>query len=266
MRKKIAAVVLAAMLACASFTGCTSSSPASSSAPSSSKPASSSASNSSSASSSATSNSTSSSESPSSSSSPFESTAKKLRIDNYTYYTVKDSVNYYHVFYCFTVTNTNQYKDFNLIGLNLTVKNAEGIVLDSDRTFIPPIAAGDTITFGGEILVSGGIPTSLSYNTSYPSYYMTNPSLTKQSDLKVFNTARVNSSLWPSFTGEITNTSSKDLTFVDVRVYYRKDGKLLAGENTYISRLNAGETVSFNIMASTEIADYDSFVIIATQS
>ncbi len=275
MRKKIAAAVLAAAMACAVFTGC-SDSPASSSLPSSSTPSngsstsnSSSTANSASSSENNSSSNNSSSPSSSSDSTTAESTATKLRIDSYDYYSTIDSNGHYHVFYTFIVTNTNRYKSFNYANLNFTVKSTSGAVLRTSQSFIPPVAPGDTITFGGEIIVDNGVPSTLSYKVSYPSYCMEKPTYPKQSALKISNTSRHDGSPYDNpfttFTGEIENTSSRSLN-VTIRIFYRVGDKLLAGESTYISQLKAGAISSFEVTAAREPSHYDSYVIIAAQA
>lgn len=267
MQKKIAAVLLAAVMTCAAFTGCSVSS-ASSSTSSSSKPASSSSSSSSTNSSSSNSSSNSSSSSSSSESLSGSSFAKKLTFSSPSYNIVAYDDCYY-IYYCFAVSNTNKFKDFDFVKIDFTVKDASGKILDTSRESVPPIAAGDTIVFGGHLYISTGKPANVSYSFDYPSYCMSNhdsSKFSKQSDLVVSNSTCIPDGSDAHFTGEITNHSSVNIDSVEVRVYYRKDGKVLPGESSYIYKLSAGQTKAFSIYATDVPASYDSFVILATQS
>ena len=289
MRKKIAAAVLAAAMACAVFTGC-SDSPASSSLPSSSKPSNgSSTSNSSSTANSGSSNpSNSSSSSSSASSSPSKDNTSinvisviptdpdssptikntnllKLRFDSGNYYVAKDSVFGNTVFCSFTVTNPNKTDGIALARVLVTVKDSTGKAIKMTGLNIPAIAPNDTLTFGDSIILGEQTPASISFSVDYMSdLSATDANLfVKQSDLKVSDTARTTLSGSTHFTGKVTNTTSSNQGLTHIYVFYRKDNQLLYGGFSYVSPFTAGQSASFDIITRTELAKSYPYVILA---
>lgn len=265
MRKKILTIACSAILACALLCGCGGTEAPAASEPQPSTPPSNSSSGS--------------SESPASSlpsSNPSsvpskddsDSTASLQPKVESKSFRISRSGDYYYTYYCFTLVNPNKVKDFSFGKIEFTVKDADGRVIDTSTDYIPPIAAGDTITFGGEILTSGGVPASVTYTLDFPKHGSTlrnEKEVSKQSDLVVFNTSRIEKDSFISYTGEITNNSAVDMDSVMVRVFYTKDGVLYAGEDTYVSNLKPGQTKAFDILALDDFSGYDSYRVIAVQ-
>ena len=290
MRNKIAAVLLAATMACAVFTGCSGGSPAPSS-PSSSKPSgSASASSSNSTENSGSSSSSNSNSSASSSTSSSNSTDAvpinvisvlptdpdssptikntnllKLHFDSGNYYIAKDTVLGNTIFCSFTVTNPNQTNGIALARVLVTVKDSTGATIKMMGLNIPAIAPNDTITFGDSITLGDKTPASISFSVDY----MTDLSATdanlfvKQSDLKVSDTTRTTHSRSTHFTGKVTNISSSNQGLTHIYVFYRKDNQLLYGGFSYVSPFTAGQSASFDITTRTELAKSYPYVILA---
>lgn len=284
MRRKIAAVLLSAVLACSMLAGCSGGSPASST-PSSSKPSGSSSSSSSNSSSSSSSSTPSSSSSSANSTSSASSETKELRFDSFTYrvYTYDDTsdtsdmvnIPSYTIFYCFTVTNLNSAKDLEYVHADFSVTDASGKVMKTSWELLPIISAGDTVTFGGsfDIFDAGdSVPANVTYKPNYRYAAATthnSAKYAKQSDLKVSNVVRTDNSRI-CYTGTVTNTSDATVGSISVVVFYQKNGKLYAGDSdlpglSVRTFLPSGESGNFEFYAPCEPADYDSYVIIAYQ-
>lgn len=65
-----------------------------------------------------------------------------------------------------------------------------------------------------------------------------------------------------TFTGEVKNNSSTDINNAIVTVIYKKEGKIIGGNYTYVNNLNANETKPFQIYSGADY-DYDSYEISA---
>ena len=272
MRRKIAAVLLSALLACSMLAGCSGGSP-SSSTPSSSKPsggASSNSSNASSISQPSNSDSSSSSSTPSSSSASsitMDSTISKIQFENFTYYTITFSDNTYRTYYCFTISNPNKDKDLSFASINFIAKNSNGEILSLTgyNDILPPIAAGDTVILGGSFSHDEKFST-LTYTTDYSNCSVTNHNETnfpKQSDFTIHDIQYVSPTPASSFySGWVKNNSSTDADItVNVRLFYKKDGKLFAGNSTFLYRVGYSY---FSIHSEPILppANYDSCIII----
>lgn len=61
--------------------------------------------------------------------------------------------------------------------------------------------------------------------------------------------------------GKIKNNSSIDRDMVDIIFLFRKDGKIVYGESTYVENLGAGEEGEFAILKSSDLPEYDNYEV-----
>ena len=61
--------------------------------------------------------------------------------------------------------------------------------------------------------------------------------------------------------GKIKNNSSVDRDMVDIIFLFRKDGKIVYGDSTYVENLGAGEEGEFAILKSSDLPEYDNYEV-----
>ena len=181
--------------------------------------------------------------------------------------------NLYQNYFCFTATNPNTTNDFTNGSLTFTYKDSAGNSLGTLKLPLPPIPAGDTITFGTWKPTEGTAAASCTYTYEFsPKGVLVHDDkvLAKHSALVVSDFTRTESSSGSvTYTGKITNTSSINMMAVNVDLYYIKDGKpYLADYTDTITNLAPGETKSFLFASNVvfEMEDYDSLQVIAYQN
>lgn len=181
--------------------------------------------------------------------------------------------NLYQNYFCFTATNPNTTNDFTNGSLTFTYKDSAGNSLGTLKLTLPPIPAGDTITFGTWKPTEGTAAARCTYTYEFsPKGVLVHDDkvLAKHSALVVSDFTRTESSSGSvTYTGKITNTSSINMMAVNVDLYYIKDGKpYLADYTDTITNLAPGETKSFLFASNVvfEMEDYDSLQVIAYQN
>lgn len=181
--------------------------------------------------------------------------------------------NTYQNYFCFTATNPNMVNDFTDGSLTFTYKDSAGNSLGTLKLTLPPIPAGDTITFGTWKPTEGTAAASCTYTYEFsPKGVLVHDDkvLAKHSALVVSDFTQTESSSGSvTYTGKITNTSSINMMAVNVDLYYIKDGKpYLADYTDTITNLAPGETKSFLFASNVvfEMEDYDSLQVIAYQN
>ena len=181
--------------------------------------------------------------------------------------------NTYQNYFCFTATNPNMVNDFTDGSLTFTYKDSAGNSLGTLKLTLPPIPAGDTITFGTWKPTEGTAAASCTYTYEFsPKGVLVHDDkvLAKHSALVVSDFTRTESSSGSiTYTGKITNTSSINMMAVNCDLYYIKDGKpYLADYTDTITNLAPGETKSFLFASNVvfEMEDYDSLQVIAYQN
>ena len=67
-----------------------------------------------------------------------------------------------------------------------------------------------------------------------------------------------------TYTGEVTNNSTEDLSMVAVIVIYKNGDEMIGGNATYVDDLSSGSTKPFEISEYSDL-EYESFEIYALQ-
>lgn len=277
MKRKFAALLLSAVMLCTLLTGCSDSSSPTPSNPN--PPASSSNSSTNTPSDNNDSNSNNKNDNDNTTkpgNSENDATTLPSVIPIVTYNSVFSNYlgdNTYQNYFCFTATNPNTTNDFTNGSLTFTYKDSAGNSLGTLKLTLPPIPAGDTITFGTWKPTEGTAAASCTYTYEFsPKGVLVHDDkvLAKHSALVVSDFTRTESSSGSvTYTGKITNTSSINMMAVNVDLYYIKDGKpYLADYTDTITNLAPGETKSFLFASNVvfEMEDYDSLQVIAYQN
>lgn len=270
MKRKFAALLLSAVMACSILAGCSDSGSGSVPSGPSSKPSNGTSTTEPSDGNNNNNNGGTTTPGGSDNGSSDSSKITELHFDSFTYRIQEhDSASSYTVYYCFTVTNLNKFKDFNNAHVNFTVKDAQGKTISTGRAgFIPAVAAGDTVTFGGSFDITDSVPATVTYTPDYHVCTISDHDESKyanQSDLKVSSIVRKDDSD-VHYVGTVTNNSKATVGGIYVTVFYRKDGKLYSGSkySNTITNLSAGASASFDIYETAELAGCE-YVVIASQ-
>jgi len=168
-----------------------------------------------------------------------------------------------YLFYAVEVENPNEEYAIHFPEATITVKDADGKIITTEDEYLPSIAAGETYKYGDNIYldddVKGDITVEISVaNDEYAYEKQEDSEIVPSKDLEVSNVSENED----SYTGEVTNSSDLDLD-LEVSVIFTKDGKLVGGEKTYVTNVDAGDTKAFEVLAYSEFADYDGYEVAA---
>lgn len=174
------------------------------------------------------------------------------------------SGSYINQTYAVEVTNNNKNKAISLAQLTVTVKDAEDRIVKTDTSYTGTIAAGDTVRYVGYCMFQGGEPSKISVSISTPSYgYVDNSTAIYSSELSVSNVNYIPGQYYSRVTGQVTNSSKNDASMVRVSIIFKKNGTVLGGTYSYITNVNAGSTVPFEVMIDESGIDFDTYQVTA---
>lgn len=175
--------------------------------------------------------------------------------------------NYVRVYYAVEIQNPNVDYAVEFPTITVTVKNAEGKIIKNDERVLNSIAANDTILYGSDVSYEGEEPgtVEISVSNGKDHYVRQDDNKYVRSDSFVFTNVSENVGGNKTYTGEITNNSSADFGTVSLSVIYKKGEELIGGENSFVDDLEAGTTKVFEVSASSDIGEYDSYSIHAIQ-
>lgn len=174
---------------------------------------------------------------------------------------------YTHVPYAVQITNPNQEYAIKYPTIIITARSEAGKILKTDDRVFHSIAAGDTIFYGDEIFYEGEEPATVEIsveNGKEDFEKQDDYTYLKQSDFEIFNTSE-NSGNSKIFTGEIKNNSGVDLEKATIIVIYKQEGKLVGGDITFVDDLAAGSSKPFELLADSDMNQYDSYEFYALQ-
>jgi hypothetical protein len=86
----------------------------------------------------------------------------------------------------------------------------------------------------------------------------------RQDQLTVSNISENIGEYERTYTGEVTNNSTEDLSTVAIMVIYKNGDEMVGGDGTYVDDLNSGSTKPFEISEYSDL-EYDSFEVYALQ-
>lgn len=171
------------------------------------------------------------------------------------------------ILYAVEIVNNNAEYAISFPKILITAKDADGKILKTEEVTLMGIAAGDKYTYGNTVSYEGNAPASvdISVGNGDDDYVTQEGSeFIKSNELSVSNVSE-NSGTFKIFTGELTNSSSKDLDNIAITVIYKSGDKIIGGETSYADNIKAGETKPFEISTYSNFTGYDSYVISAIQ-
>lgn len=269
MRKKIAAVLLAAAITCSLLSGCSDSAAP---APSASSPSASASNSSSSSSASSDKNeeNSSSTSTPSQVQAPNANEVKNQspKVEGLGFYYVPTSYSdsTYYVHYAYKITNPNTSQSTNYVRLEEEIYNISGNVIDTESFYLPKVAANDTVYVSGYHLVKTGDELKgIRYRvvtSAYSSFEDQAVSkIPSSSQLIISNLYRPSGS--DKITGIVKNLGQKT---VDLKVcaFYTYKNKIYGGRYSYVYSVAPGQSSAFEISTSDEPSEFDSYTVYAS--
>lgn len=197
-------------------------------------------------------------------------TAKPLEIiDNAVYFSSmsvldKDTA---YLGYVVQLHNPNNTLIAQFPKINVTVKAGDGTIVTTDSTTGSTIMPDDTITLLGTISISVADisdDTQIFYQTECSSY-TTDGFIHSEASTSDFTVSNVSEKSGGTnrITGEIENDFSEDISTVYVSVVFKKDGKIVYAERTFIDNLAIGQTKAFEITNYKDWPEHDTLDVTA---
>lgn len=177
------------------------------------------------------------------------------------------SYDYSRVYYAVEISNPNEDYAIEFPTITITARDSDGKILSNDERVLNSISAGDTIIYGSDMSYEGDLPETVDISVSCNDRNYKKQDVNKyvkQSDFTIFNVSE-NNGMFKKYTGEIANNSKVDFRTVSISVIYKLNGEMVGGENGFLNDLGAGETKVFEISASSDVGDYDSYELYAIQ-
>lgn len=167
------------------------------------------------------------------------------------------------ILYAVDISNPNAEYAIKFPKILITAKDADGKILKTEEMVLNGIAAGDQYTYGSSVSYEGNIPSTveISVGNSDDDYVAQSSSeIIKSSSLSVSNISD-NPGTFKTFTGEVTNNSTEELSSVAITVIYKSGDRIIGGETSYINDLKSGEKKPFEVSSYSNFKDYDSYEI-----
>lgn len=151
--------------------------------------------------------------------------------------------------------------------VNITVRAGDGSIVTTDSATGSTVMPGDTIVLLGTI----SIPKSALSDDTRVSWqvecsdFTTDGFVHSEASTADFIVSNVSerTGYSSSITGEVKNVFSEDMSNVYVTVVFRKEGKIVYAEYTFISNLSAGQTKAFEITSYRDWPEHDTVDVTA---
>ena len=169
------------------------------------------------------------------------------------------------LYYAVQIHNPNEKYAIEFPTIHITARAADGSILTTEEQTLSSIAAADTITYGSFVSYQGAIAETVELyvdNNDNANMYQDGSKAIRQSDLAISNVTEKPGTIGTTYTGEVTNNSTIDMSMVSIIVIYKKDGQMYGGETTYVDNLRSGESRPFEL-SSLNNPDHDSFEVYA---
>jgi hypothetical protein len=158
----------------------------------------------------------------------------------------------YYVSYGIIVKNPNTQGLTNQ-SLKMTLRDADGKVLESSSVFCPGVAGGDTTGIGNYTIVTAGRPAKLEFSVEKPGSYQAKESgILKTTDLDFSNVRHLQDDYTSKIAGDVTNRSSQEYSDVQLNIILRSsDGKIVGGLSDYLNTLPSDTLTAFDVFLSS---------------
>ena len=174
-------------------------------------------------------------------------------------YTLSDE----YVNYAVVMENKSETTAFEYHKILITAYDANGDVLATEEQTMNEIQPGEKQMFASSVNCNGETPATVEFEMDSGDAISASDQAVKSSDLEISGTNERGGSFGSiKITGKITNNSVTDTDDVGVTVIFRKDGKILMGETSYIDELSASQSKAFELSAWS-VPDHDSYEVLA---
>ena len=182
-------------------------------------------------------------------------------------YSINSNDGYVSVNYAVKIHNPNEEYAIEFPKIQITAKSEDGKILTTEEQVLNSIAANDTIIYGNMVTYEGEEAESIEISVSNGKddyMHQSGSGVIRQEQIVISNVSENIGEYERTYTGEVSNNSTEDLSTVAVIVIYKNGDEMIGGDTTYIDDLNSGATKPFEISAYSDL-EYESFEIYALQ-
>ena len=182
-------------------------------------------------------------------------------------YSLDSNDGYVSVYYAVKIHNPNEEYAIEFPKIQITAKSEDGKILKTEEQVLNSIAANDTIIYGNKVSYEGEEADSVEISVSNGKndyMHQSGSGVIRQEQLAISNVSENVGEYETTYTGEVTNNSTEDLSTVAVIVIYKNGDEMIGGDATYIDDLSSGSTKPFEISEYSNL-EYESFEIYALQ-
>lgn len=182
-------------------------------------------------------------------------------------YSINSNDGYVSVNYAVKIHNPNEEYAIEFPKIQITAKSEDGKILTTEEQVLNSIAANDTIIYGNMVTYEGEEAESVEISVSNGKddyMHQSGSGVIRQEQIAISNVSENIGEYERTYTGEVSNNSTEDLSTVAVIVIYKNGDEMIGGDTTYIDDLNSGATKPFEISAYSDL-EYESFEIYALQ-
>ena len=162
-------------------------------------------------------------------------------------YSVVSNDGYVSVYYAVKIHNPNEEYAIEFPKIQITARSEDGKILKTDEQVLNSIAANISVSNGKDDYM-----------------HQSGSGVVRQDQLTVSNISENIGEYERTYTGEVTNNSTEDLSTVAIMVIYKNGDEMVGGDGTYVDDLNSGSTKPFEISEYSDL-EYDSFEVYALQ-
>lgn len=182
-------------------------------------------------------------------------------------YSLDANDGYVSVYYAVKIHNPNEEYAIEFPKIQITAKSEDGKILKTEEQVLNSIAANDTIIYGNKVSYEGEEADSVEISVSNGKddyMHQSGSGVIRQEQLAISNVSENAGEYETTYTGEVTNNSTEDLSTVAVIVIYKNGDEMIGGDATYVDDLSSGATKPFEISEYSNL-EYESFEIYALQ-
>ena len=182
-------------------------------------------------------------------------------------YSLDSNDGYVSVYYAVKIHNPNEEYAIEFPKIQITAKSEDGKILKTEEQVLNSISANDTIIYGNRVSYEGEEANSVEISVSNGKddyMHQSGSGVIRQEQLAISNVSENVGEYEKTYTGEVTNNSTEDLSTVAVIVIYKNGDEMIGGDATYIDDLSSGSTKPFEISEYSNL-EYESFEIYALQ-
>ncbi len=164
-----------------------------------------------------------------------------------------------YLYYSFVAHNNLTDKALYLPAFRITARNAAGNLLCTHTQVLNVIYPNQTTKYGGMASSINEIPAVVEIEFEEPEddWHIVNPNRLKQAEytpIEVKSAKIKEDSYFPSIVGELHNPNDYGFSTVAITVLFRDtDGKLLAGDTSFVNNLKGGKTMPFEFSVSKDL-------------